>query len=459
MGRGGEYDSHERPRCSCQGHAAPLVLVLLPLIGCRADSSAVQLEVYSWWRQSSERNAFDDVIRIDETRHSGVNVVNRADPTAPDARSVMAERLLAGAPPSTFQANIGADLLRWTVVDTASDQVPATSLLGGLGDFFQRLQLTSAIPSALFDALRVGNSEPYAVPINIHRLNMLYYNTDLLAAFQARHPDRSLLDLASLCPADPQAAALDATIAVGAQDGFALVLLAFESVLPALAGADFYDALFRGQAPSDWVTEVQKVLSCVQYLSRSFVAENANLDWAQAADFVANGQAAATVMGDWANGQLKAALDDGRVAAIPFPGSEAVFVFTSDTFPLPVQGPHRTETEDLLSTIVSADAQYAFSAEKGSIPALDLDPTPLGERARQTKLAFASVRKVLATSGLFPSYYPVDELGQALFNMTRPHAGQAEIDAVVTLVANSEPLLSRWQNRLGQGPAPPANLP
>jgi glucose/mannose transport system substrate-binding protein len=457
MIRGGELEQGERLRGPRAGLLFPFIIALLSSAACGIDTGTVTLEVYSWWRQPSEFNAFEDVIQIHEARYPGEQVENRADPSATDARDVMTERLLAGAPPSSFQANAGADMLQWTVVD--SDRLPSTRVLRGLGDFFQRLNLTKSIPDPVLQTLYAGSNEPYAVPINIHRLNVLYYNTQLLGAFREKYPDKTFLDLASLCPADPAAAPLDLKIAVGARDTFVLVLLAFESALPALAGADFYESFFQGSPPSEWETQIRKALSCVQYLSRSFNTDYADRNWAEAADMVQSGDATFTVMGDWANGQIKPGLDDQQVDSVPFPGSESIFVFTADTFPLPLLAPHPQETEHLLETIASADAQYDFSAEKGSIPALDIDLTRLGERALRTQQDFASDRKVLATSGLFPPYYPVDQLGQLLIDMTRPRAGQAEIDAVVTLLRDSEPLLQRWQARLTKGAAAPAGSP
>lgn len=418
------------------------------LAGCDAEPEPVTLEVYSWWREASERVAFDAVIRIHETSHPEVHVVNRHDPTAKDLRKIVAARLLAGATPSTFQANLGADLLRWTVVDTDDGSVRSQNFLSALDGLFasdDSDSFGSALPKVLLDTLGAGPSHlPFAVPLNVHRLNVLYFNPRRVAA--------TALAIDELCPSAP-APRLDLSIAIGLEDPHSLFLLAFENVLPALAGPKFYDDLFRGRAGADWQATVSRALACVQYLSQSFMRDSGSLNWSEAAERVANGQADLTVTGDWANGELKAALDAGTVESMAFPGTDGTFVFTADTFPIPVGAPNARETWALLETMTSREAQRAFSEEKGSIPArLDVE---LGERAQRTRAEFLAAEPVLATSGLLPPYYPLDALVDLLREMISPSAGAAEIDAVLRLLRDADPLLAVWQERLERGPAAP----
>jgi glucose/mannose transport system substrate-binding protein len=419
------------------------------------------LEADSWWTSQSEQVAFDDILTEYELAHPDSTAVNAvSNPDAAAARQNLTARLLAGAAPSTFQGNIGADILHWSVVDTQDDVLPSSSRIRSLRPFFERNGLFNVLPSALTDALMAGpNAGPYAIPVDIHRLNYLYYNANRLADFSLRHSGASFVDRDVLCPADvtdrlaDPAAKLDVTIAVGTKDTFALTLVAFETVLPALAGPALYDDVFRGRASGDWQARVRVALQCVQYLSRSF---DRGGNWVDALRRVKDGAADFSVMGDWSNGELKGPLNDGTVIGVPFPGSEHTYVFTSDTFPLPVGAPHPTETQDLLLTIASPGAQFEFSRDKGSIPARsDVDVRPLGPRAVAAREAFyaADVQKLLATSGLFPPYYPSDLLNSALTAMTNPGASERQINDVLALMRDTEPLLARWQSRLADMPA------
>jgi ABC-type glycerol-3-phosphate transport system substrate-binding protein len=164
-------------------------------------------------------------------------------------------------------------------------------------------------------------------------------------------------------------------------------------------------------------------------------------------DQVARGEADFTVMGDWANGVLRTALERDEVRAVPFPGTEALFVFTSDAFPLPVGAPHAQQTRELLLTIASQQAQERFSSEKGSIPARIAGDGPYAGRAQ----AFAEATKLLATSGLFPPYYPISQLEEALTQMIREGSGEDGVRTALAVFRDAEPLFARWQNRLATG--------
>jgi len=466
-------------RCRLQ-QLQVLLLCAVGALGCATPTrDKVRLEAYSWWTRPSEKNAFARVLSIYNQAHPDSEAVNQVteDSNATEVRAALTARLLAGAPPSTFQANAGADLLRWTAMDTTEAALASASRIAPLDGLFRRTGLADALPLDLYQALLAGPGRlPYAVPINIHRLNLIYYNTAALSQYRTDHAGQSFLDPEVLCPTNVDALLdrpqekLPLQIAVGLKDSFTLTLLALENLLPAVAGAtpynddtlgSLYDELFRGNLKeAQWQEPVLRALQCLQYLSRSFLPDT-DLTWADALNQVASGEAAFSVMGDWANGELVQALAEGSVDVRPFPGSESTFVFTSDTFPLPVAAPYASESQDLLETLASANAQVAFSLEKGSIPArVDISPeevrAALGERAAQTRRAFDSteIHKSIATSGLFPPYYP-DDLSARLADMTAEGAPKESIDDVIVLLRNTLPLLKRWQTRIAEGQQAP----
>jgi len=468
-----------RSRC-CHWQPLAVLLLCLELIGCATPKrDKVRLEAYSWWTRTSERNAFDRVLEIYNSQQDDAVAINKVtkDVNADEVRATLTARLLADAPPSTFQANAGADLLRWTAMDTTENALSSSSRIAPLKDLFQRTGLDSALPQDVYRAIQAGRERlPYAVPLNIHRLNLIYYNTNALEGYKATHAGHSFLDPVLLCPTnvdellDDPKAKLDLKIAVGTRDSFTLTLLALENLLPAVAGAEvyepatggtLYDELFLGRLSEEfWHVPVLRALQCVQYLSRSF-HRNEEDRWADALIRVETGEADFSVMGDWANGELKQALADGTVDAQPFPGSEGTFVFTSDTFPLPGAAPFAAESRDLLETLATAQAQLEFSKQKGSIPArtdisTEDEQAELGSRAVQTRRLFDSpeIHKSIATSGLFPPYFP-DDLSALLSAMTAERASKATIEPVLARIRSALPLLKRWQSRIAEGQQAP----
>ena len=428
-------------------------------IGCTEPAvETVELAVDNWWQRPSEGEAFLHVKTLHEEAHENVDIV--AIPQSDDAvdiRTITAQKLLAGRPPSTFQANIGADLLRWAVVNT-EDGEPSTRRIHGLVTLFEKWGLNQELPESLLRQLRVGGStEPFGVPINIHRENVLYYSQKKLDDFKAAHNGQTFLEPATLCPEvipeDPQQK-LDANIAMS-PEGWVLVLFAFENVLVSVAGPEFYERLFRGEYPvsesgEDWKTVVHKALGCVRYLSRSFDRTSGIDTWSEAVTAVQNDEASFTVIGDWANGELTSKLDSLAVNAVPFPGSEDAFVFTSDTFPLPVGVEHGAEVFEFLETIASPRAQLGFSEKKGSIPALRSVSLEDHPRAAKTRLEFDNATQVVATSGLFPPYFADTDLHDRLQDLVAEDADDAEIEAVIVELEHAMPLFQRWQTRLSQ---------
>src|SRR5437868_8034502 len=71
------------------------------------------LEIFSWWTNPGEVEALDALLKVYTTAHAGVTVTNAAakDPTM--ARTTLANRMKSGAPPDSFQAISGNDILSW----------------------------------------------------------------------------------------------------------------------------------------------------------------------------------------------------------------------------------------------------------------------------------------------------------------------------------------------------------
>jgi glucose/mannose transport system substrate-binding protein len=455
--------------------AIPLfALCLTP--GCGADSAdAVELEVYNWWLKTSEQEAFMVVKAHHKAAHPNVEIATPANADATLARATSAQKLLLGEPYSTFQANIGADLLRWTMVETWTPDGalgPPKSYLHPIDDIVRPLE--DAFWPELLPALKAGRDQHYyGVPINVHRLNVVYYSVDRVAAFAAQNGGDDLFQLRYLCPdpIPPDDFDLGIRIAVGLNDDFVLTLLTFENILPAVASATFYEKLFKGAPDPGWEDTVRDALRCVQYLSRYFTDESEDETWDQAANSVAsvNSDATFTVMGDWVNAELEEELDAAEVDSVPFPNTGDIFVFTADTFPVPVQAPHRHEIKQLLRTIASERTQLAFSDEKGSIPALK-DAVPSGPRAQETRQAFLGAKNhVLATSGTNPLGFPqatktatnyiqgLEGYLKALTDKSNP--SDTAIEDIITLLRDTLPMLRRWEGLRAAGETSPVTSP
>lgn len=415
----------------------------------------ITLEVYSWWEEDSEQTAFRIIETEHERRSGSVTVVQAALPTAQLARQRLLGLMNAGAPPATFQANSGADLMRWTAVRYTNEQGEPVQVnrLRPLRTLFDEEGLWDDLPAPVIDSLSYGG-EPFAVPINIHRVNQIYYSREIVEGYAAQGVD--LLDLETWCPSGGELPSVKLpTIAIGTETSFSLVLLTFESVLISFAGADFYRDFWTGRAavfgssPDDRTADLRRTLECVARLGKHFNDDHPYRTWSGAVDLVANGVAAFVVMGDWARGRIGAELASGKIGSAVFSGSEGVFVFTSDSFPLPAQARNQAAALDLLRTIARPETQMQFSAVKGSVPARAQGAALLADAMERRRALELAEYQVPAMSGLFPPYYPEMELQTRLEELAT-NGRDSDIQAVLDLLRDSYPILQRWQQTMNE---------
>ena len=256
----------------------------------------------------------------------------------------------------------------------------------------------------------------YAVLVNVHRTNSLFYNVQVLQD-AGLEPPTTLSELYEL------AAALQAEgiepFALGARGTWTIALLVFENLMVALHGPDFYEQYLQGELDSAADPRMLEVLDETLRLWQYVSLDARSLEWDEAVARVHEGKAAMTVMGDWAKGTLKQLGGEPGITfgQVPFPGTDGVFVFTADTFPLPKGAPEREAALDVLATFASLEGQAAFNPLKGSIPArLDADPEDYDQLAQRAIRDFQDSRLVLALSGLAPAAF-TDEVQQALGEM------------------------------------------
>jgi glucose/mannose transport system substrate-binding protein len=216
----------------------------------------------------------------------------------------------------------------------------------------------------------------YGVPLNVHRVNTLFYNKHVFEQVGLRPPE-TLDELFEV------AAALKAEgfipIALGTNDPSTLPLLLFENLLVARGGGPFYRQFFRGDVDALG----PEITAVVADLGRLLSFTNANaptLSWTSAADLVREGRAGMTIMGDWTKAYFKSkgSVPEQDFRSIPMPGTAGTFVFTTDTFGLPSgSGDNVTDKEtalELLEVFGSKDGQNIFNPLKGSIsPRADAD--------------------------------------------------------------------------------------
>jgi glucose/mannose transport system substrate-binding protein len=445
-------DSPRRPRI-----AVPLALTVVVTGGAGCEGSAPAretVEIIDWWVNAGEAPALGALTEMFETQNPNQRILNTALDTSTDARKRINERMVARQPPETFQANGGWDLLAWVVTNEVDDKGTKMVPLDGWVDW------ATAFPDPVLETVRFGDSI-YGVPLGIHRVNTLFFNRDVFTKLDLPAPSTEKLatldDLFALA-ATLRARGVATPIALGMRDPWPLSLLLFENILVARAGGAGYRRFFAG---TDGVLSSPTMATALADLNTLLGYTNADASrttWDQAIDLVLRGDAAMTIMGDWAKGYvLDLARKDAvpiNVGQIPTPGTDGTFVFTTDTFGLPIGARNPKGARALLALFASVEGQDAFSLIKGSIPARqDAGRGPYDQDALNTLGEFRKVsgdhnRLVPATAIVAPPEY-MNAINDALsdFVGTTTHVGDVRGNTSVVLRA-----LENRRDMLGSGP-------
>jgi glucose/mannose transport system substrate-binding protein len=335
----------------------------------KSTTSNKKVEVFSWWTAGGEAQALDALVEVFNQKYPKFTFDNAAvaGGGGSAARAVLATRLSANKPPASWQSHAGQEVL--------SNYADAGELQS-LNSLFDQQGWTGVMPKGLLDLLTESGTI-YAVPVNIHRANVIWYNA---AVLKENGVDVPTSWDAFFAVADKLKAAGVTPLGLGNADKFAVKQL-LETILLATLGPDKYTGLWNGS--TDW--NGPDVTSAIDTFARVLTYANSDyssLTWDQAAGLVAKGDAAFTVMGDWAEGFFKAQglkpnTDFGWAAS---PGTDGVFDMLADVFVLPKDSPNQAGTIAWLTVAGSKEGQDAFNPIKGSIPArTDADPSKYDE--------------------------------------------------------------------------------
>jgi len=339
-----------------------VVLLVAPLLltacGGGEEAGSGKLEIFSWWTAGGEADGLAEMFKIYSGKYPDVEVVNAtvAGGAGSNAKAVLATRMNAGDPPDSFQVHAGHELIDTWV--TADKMEPVTSIFKDNG-------WMDKYPQGVIDILSY-DGEIWSVPVNIHRSNVLWYNSKILA-------DNGLTAPTSFdeffAAADKLQAAGITPLALG-DNGIWTATHLFESILLGTMGPEKYKGLWNGT--TDWNgPEVTQALNTMVKMLGYINEDHAALSWDQAAQLVADGDAAMTIMGDWAEGYFKSKgmTPNLEFGWVPSPSTSGNFIMLSDSFGLPKGAKDRANAVAWLEVCGSKEGQDAFNPKKGSIPA------------------------------------------------------------------------------------------
>ena len=312
-------------------------------------------EVLHWWTSGGEAKSVA-VLQEEFAAQGGVwTDMPVAGGGGDAAMTALRARVLSGNAPTAVQLK-GPAIQEWYEEGVLAD-ISSVAEAEGWAD---------VLPASIAGHMKCDGTW-CAAPVNVHRVDWIWANADVLEANGIEMPTTwdefnaaaEKLEAAGIIPlAHGGQAWQDATV--------------FEAVALGILGPDGFQKAFVDLDMDTLKSDEMKAVFDQMRIMRGFVDPNfSGRDWNLATAMVMNGEAAFQIMGDWAKGEFiaagKAPGEDFLCASVPGDG----FLYNVDSFAMfDVEGEDNKAGQELLAElIVGKNFQKVFNLNKGSIPA------------------------------------------------------------------------------------------
>jgi glucose/mannose transport system substrate-binding protein len=328
--------------------------------------TANALTIYTWWTSGGESAALNSLLKLYETQYPNVTVI--PDAVAGGAgyvfKSVIKPLVLAGEAPDAFQVHAGYEMYPYV----------SGNYLASINSTWSSEGWGSVFPSVIASEVQ-WNGIYYAVPLDIHRANVIWYNLPVLKANHIPLTDinannvtwTEFFNWCKILSANTTSG-LNSPIALGDTDQWEATMV-WEEML-AGQGMSFYQNFINGGITSPTDSNLKNATATfAEYLNYTN-ANHASLTWDEAAGLVINGQCAFNLMGDWNNGEFKVANETygQNYGTFAVPGTSKMYGLVIDCFEHPDGVKDPTNSLNWLKVVGSAAGEMAFNPDKGSIP-------------------------------------------------------------------------------------------
>lgn len=378
-----------------------------------SQPSDTQISIFHYFNDTLGRNSMDKVIAQFQKEHPDIEPLR--NPMDHEAYKVTIPALLAGEnQPDVFSYWAGARVQ--FVVDA--------NYLQPIDDLWTANKLDEVFPPSIA-AGATYNGQKYFMPIGYHYV-ALFYNKQLFDTVGAG-PPTTWDELKSVAAKFKQAGI--PAFALGSRERWPAQFW-FDYLILRTAGPAYRAELMAGKKSYTDPEVVRALKLWKELVEANYFYPDANAyDWAEAADTVARGQAAMTLMGTWITGYYKdnAAFEpekDYDYFAFPAidPGVPVAALGPIDGFVMAKGSLHPTAARQFLTFLASTEPQLIWTQGQGALPpSRKVDPTsydPLIQR----------VLKDVAQADTFAFNYdlatppPMAEAGLSAFSefMARP---------------------------------------
>ena len=361
-----------------------LAAVLLGSTATLAMAQEMKAEVLHWWTSGGESAAVK--VFAERFDAAGGIWVDTAIAGGTNARTAGINRIVGGNPPTAMQFNTGKQF----------DELVANDLLDDLEEIAVAGKWREVLPPAIVQAA-TREGKFYAVPVNIHGIDWIWYNKHVFA-------DAGIAEPKTWPEVHAAAQKLMEKVLVGLAQGGQpwQERTLFNSVLVGEGGTDLFYAIYRdGDQDAVKSDKFKEVAQLFKQLQTTVDPGSPGRNWNDATGMVIAGKAGMQVIGDWAKGEFTAAgLTPGKEYGCTVVG-EGGYLMGGDVFVFPKNSdPAVRATQLKLATVMlDPETQIAFNMKKGSVPVrLDVDVSGMDACAQAGAAALKDPKRQVPTT-------------------------------------------------------------
>ncbi|MCP3476791.1 ABC transporter substrate-binding protein [Bradyrhizobium sp. CCGUVB1N3] len=365
----------------------------------------------------------------DQFTKAGGTWVDSAVAGAANARNAAISRTVAGNPPAAMQLNTGKQF----------DELVEGGLLADVDAIATEGNWKGVMPAAII-AAATRNGKMYAVPINIHGQNWLWYNKAVLASVGAAEPKTWNDALAILDKLKAEGKVIP--LAFSGQKNWEQNL--FNSVMIGVGGAQMWTGILGKRDASLARSAEFKAVAVTYKKLKDYVDAGApGRNWNDATNLVIQGKAGMQIMGDWAKGEFVAAgkVADKDYGCTVLSNGSGGYVMGGDVFVFPkAKDPSTTKAQMTLARLMlTPETQIQFALKKGSIPVRsDVDTSALDACAQKGMRYVADKAQQMPSGDMLAPPAMTGALQDAISQYWNTNMSADEFSAKVAAVLKSQ---------------------
>jgi len=340
-------------------HVLKTTLIVSALVAASSAAvvaQAAEVEVLHYWTSGGEAKSVAELKKIMEAKGVTWKDFAVAGGAGENATTALKARVIAGSPPTAAQIK-GPAIQEWGQEGVLAN-IDAAAIPG---------KWDSLLPKSVSSVMKY-QGHYVAAPVNVHRVNWLWINPEVLKKAGAKTPTTwpEFFDAA-----DKIKKAGFVAVAHGGQPWQDATI--FETVALGTGGADFYQkALVKLDQAALTGPNMIKTFDTLAKIKTYIDKDAPGRDWNLATAMVINGKAGMQFMGDWAKGEFSAAgkKPGSDYLCVAAPGTEKSYTFNIDSIAMfKVKNVESQQAQLTLATaIMSPEFQEVFNLNKGSIP-------------------------------------------------------------------------------------------